>query len=205
MWRWLVREWNWPAAACFTAVFLLVLGPVFAAVAGTALTLVYVQLPIYMLHQWEEHSGDRFRLYANRTLGGGREALTPAATFWINSLGVWGVDLAALYLAWLIEPSAGLVAGYLAVVNAVPHLGAALLRREYNPGVVTAALLLLPIGGWCVVRAGEGAGVWPHAVALATAVGLHALIVAHVVRRLSTLSSAAEPATSPRGHGSQSA
>lgn len=196
MWRWLVREWNWPAAACFAAVFLLVLAPPFAAVAGSALALIYLQLPAYMLHQWEEHSSDRFRLYVNRTIGGGRQALTPTATFWINSLGVWAFDLAALYLAWWVAPSAGLVAGYLAVVNAVPHLGAAVLRREYNPGVVTAALLLLPVGGWCVVRVGSGAGVWPHAVALAAAIGLHALIVAYVMRRLSILSSAAEPATS---------
>jgi hypothetical protein len=199
MWRWLVREWNWPAAACFAAVFLLVLAPLFAALAGPALALVYLQLPAYMLHQWEEHSGDRFRLYVNRTVGRGREALTPAAAFWINSLGVWAVDLAALYLAWLVEPSAGLVAGYLAVVNAVPHLGAALLRREYNPGAVTAALLLLPIGSWCIVSVGSGAGVWAHAVALAVAAGLHALIIAYVVRRLSMLS-AAEPGTSPATH-----
>jgi hypothetical protein len=187
MWRWLVRDWQWPAAACFAAAFLLVLAPLFGAAAGISLTLIYLQLPIYMLHQWEEHAGDRFRLYVNRTIGGGREALTPAATFWINSLGVWAIDLAALYLAWAVAPSAGLVAGYLAVVNAIPHVGAALVRREYNPGVATAVLLFLPVGGWCVVRVGSGAGVWAHAAGLAIAVGLHAMIMAYVAKRLSVL------------------
>src|SRR5215813_14043384 len=100
MWRWLVCDWQWPAAAVFAGVFLLTLVPLFAGLAGAALTLVYVQLPVYLLHQGEEHIGDRFRLYVNRAVGGGREALTPAATFWINSLGVWVYNLVFLYLAW---------------------------------------------------------------------------------------------------------
>jgi hypothetical protein len=167
MWRWLVRDWQWPAAALFAAVFLLALLPVFAAHAGAALALVFLQLPVYMIHQWEEHTGDRFRQYANRTIGGGREALTPAGTFWINSLGVWGVDLAALYLAWKVEPAAGLVAGYLAVVN--------------------AAGLLLPAGGWCVWQAGSECGWLPHVLGLASAVGVHVVVVGYVAGRLARL------------------
>jgi hypothetical protein len=187
MWRWLVRDWQWPAAALFAAVFLLALLPVFAAHAGAALALVFLQLPVYMIHQWEEHTGDRFRQYANRTIGGGREALTPAGTFWINSLGVWGVDLAALYLAWKVEPAAGLVAGYLAVVNAVLHIGPAVARREYNPGLVTAAGLLLPAGGWCVWQAGSECGWLPHVLGLASAVGVHVVVVGYVAGRLARL------------------
>lgn len=187
MWRWLVRDWQWPAAALFSAVFLLAILPVFAAQATTALTLVFLQLPVYMIHQWEEHAGDRFRQYANRTIGGGREALTPAATFVINSLGVWGVDLAALYLAWTVEAAAGLVAGYLAVVNAVLHIGPAVARREYNPGLVTAAGLLLPAGGWCVWQVGWECGVLPHALGLAAAISVHVAVVGYVVGRLARL------------------
>src|SRR5215471_13958423 len=117
MWDWLVRQWQWPAAALFAATFLLLLVPMIAPHVGTPLTLLLVQLPIYMLHQWEEHAGDRFRLYTNRVIGHGQEALTPTATFWINCLGVWVVDLTALYFAWLVAPAAGLAAGYLALVN----------------------------------------------------------------------------------------
>ena len=91
--RWLVQEWHWPAASLFAACLLLLLAPAWLSVAGPALTLVYLQLPVYMLHQWEEHTGDRFRQYINQRLAGGREALTPTATFWINVIGVWAVDL----------------------------------------------------------------------------------------------------------------
>ena len=201
MWRWLVRDWQWPAAALFAAAFLLALTPLFAASAGTALTLLYVQLPAYMLHQWEEHSGDRFRLYVNRIVGGGREVLTPAATFWVNSLGVWGIDLAALYLAWAVRPSAGLAAAYLAVVNAVPHLGAGLVRREYNPGMVTAALLFLPLGGWCIAQVGSGAGLRAHAAGLAVAVGVHVVLIVYVAARLARLQAGAEPGAAAGGGG----
>ena len=187
MWTWLVREWQWPTAALFAGVMLLAVLPPVAFFAGTAVALVFAQLPIYMLHQYEEHAGDRFRRYINATLGGGREALTPGATFWINSLGVWAVDVLALYLAWLVAPSAGLVAGYLPLVNALAHIGPTLARREYNPGLVTAVVLFLPAGGWCVYETGSGDGFWPHAAGLAGAIAIHAAIVGYVVRRLARL------------------
>ncbi len=188
MWNWLVRQWHWPAAALFTALFLLAILPLVYWSAGLALALVFVQLPIYMIHQWEEHSGDRFRHYINRTIGGGREALTPSATFWINSLGVWGVDLLAIYLALAIAPWAGLMAGYLAVVNAIPHLATTIRRREYNPGVISAAILFLPMGTWCIAIAGANAGWQAHAAGLLFAVGVHIAIIVHVARRLARLS-----------------
>jgi Protein of unknown function with HXXEE motif len=187
LWTWLVRQWQWPYAALFTAAFLFALLPFIAGGAGGLLALVFVQLPIYMLHQWEEHAGDRFRMYANRVIGGGREALTPTATFWINCLGVWAVDLAALYLAWAITPAAGLIAGYLALVNSLLHIGPALVRREYNPGLVTAVVLFPFAGGWCVLSVGATCGLLPHLIALAAAIGIHLLIVAYVATRLARL------------------
>lgn len=187
MWKWLVRDWQWPAATLFAALFLVALMPLVAISAGILLTLVYVQLPIYMLHQWEEHTGDRFRLYVNRTIGHGQEALTPAATFWINSLGVWLVDLVAIYLAWLIGPAAGLAAAYLAVVNAVPHIGMAIRRREYNPGLISAATMLLPIGLWCVIQVGISAAWTWHLAGLVVAIGVHAAIILYVAKRLARL------------------
>jgi hypothetical protein len=76
-----------------------------------------------MIHQGEEHVGDRFRTHANRTLGNGSELLTRSATFWINSLSVWLVDLLALYAVLVFGPWAGLSATYLALVNAILHRG----------------------------------------------------------------------------------
>jgi hypothetical protein len=183
MWKWLVKDWQWPAASLFAALFLFAILPLFAGIAGTALALVFAQLPIYLVHQWEEHTGDRFRAYVHRRLSGGREVLTPGLTFVINFLAVWIFDLAALYFAWGAIPAAGLAAGYLAIVNAVVHILPAIVRREYNPGLATAVVLFLPIGGWCVWEVGAGVGFRAHVIALNLAVGGHALIFAGLAIR----------------------
>ena len=143
---WLVAKWQWPAATLFAACFLAVLAPMVFHYAGTPLGLVYLQLPIYMLHQFEEHRGDRFRIWVNRTIGHGREVLTPIATFWINSLLVWGLDLVALYLACFVSLWLGLIAIYMPIVNGIAHVVPAIINRRYNPGLVTGIVLFLPVG-----------------------------------------------------------
>lgn len=185
IWNWLVIQWQWPSATLFAALSLLAIFPVVIPHIGPALALVLIQLPIYMLHQWEEHAGDRFRQYVNRVIARGQEALTPAATFWINCLGVWAVDLLAAYLATALGPAAGLAAGYLAVVNSLLHIGPAVARRQYNPGLATACLLLLPFGIGCLAVAGKDCGWQPHAIGLAVALLVHLAVVAQVALRLS--------------------
>jgi hypothetical protein len=186
IWEWLVRDWQWPYAGLFAGCFLLVLTPVWFHVAGLALTLVYVQLPLYLLHQYEEHAGDRFRLFVNARLAAGREALTPAATFWTNSLGVWGLDLIALYLACFVDLALGLLAPYLAVVNGVTHLVAAVVLRGYNPGLATAVVLFLPVGGWSIqeIAVAGNAGWGSHALAAGVAVAIHVGLVVYIRRRV---------------------
>lgn len=191
MMKWLVEKWNWPAVSLFAACLLMALAPVWFVTGGLALTLVYLQLPIYMLHQWEEHSGDRFRLYINRTIGGGREVLTPAATFWINSLGVWLVDLIALYLACFVNLSLGVIAIYLPLVNSLGHIIPGLAKREYNPGLWTSLILFLPLGTWSLLRVATASNApWgAHALGIGIALAVHAAIMIHVARRLKQLRS----------------
>jgi hypothetical protein len=182
VWRWLVLDWQWPAAAAVSGVGMLLALPGLAPRLGWPLGLVYLQLPFYLLHQAEEHLGDRFRRYVNKHLFAGRDVLTRTATFWINSLGVWAADLLALDLAGVVSLAAGLFAGYLAAVNGVMHVAQAIGRREYNPGLWTAIGLLLPGGAICVAVVGRAAGCgWgAHVAALAAAIGIHAVIIAWI-------------------------
>jgi hypothetical protein len=59
-----------------------------ASETGLVLALIYLQLPLYKLHQLEEHAGDRFRRFVKHRLAGGKDALTPRATLVINVVGV---------------------------------------------------------------------------------------------------------------------
>jgi hypothetical protein len=184
--RWLIGEWQWPYAAAFAACFLLALVPVVWSEGGIAATLIYVQLPIYMLHQLEEHHDDAFRRYVNDRLAGGREALTRGATFAINLLGVWVLDLAAILLAYYVDPGLGLIAVYLAGVNAVVHLLVAATRREYNPGLATAVALFVPLTIWATleINARYEVSTGTNLLALGVALLGHLLIVVTLRVRL---------------------
>jgi hypothetical protein len=189
------KDWffnNWMYAGFVAGLFLLAVTPIFAGALSLPLLLIYLQLPIYMIHQLEEHNHDRFRLWANEVIGGGLEALTPPAVVFINVVGVWAVNLIALYLSHFVDVGLGLIAVYLTLINAVVHiLGAGVLRR-YNPGLVTAVLLFLPVGIYAltVVSHAPGVTATDHVIALTTAIILHLAIIAYVKRRLALLSNA---------------
>jgi hypothetical protein len=186
-------EWfnrNWMNAGVITGLFLLALVPLLAGSWSLPLLLVYLQLPIYMLHQLEEHHGDRFRQFVNEHIAHGLPALTTPAVVFINVPGVWGIDLLALYLARFVELGLGLIAVYLTLVNTLAHIASAVVLRGYNPGLVTALVLFLPVGGWALVTVSGAPGVTVthHIIGLGLAVLVHAAIVVHVKLRVRALS-----------------
>lgn len=184
-WRWLVDDWQWPYAGALAAGFLLVLFPVLWHTAGLALALVFLQLPVYMIHQLEEHAGERFRLYVNALLGSGADVLSRAQIFWINSLAVWLLSLVVLLLATFADLSFGLIAIYGAGFNALVHVLVALVKRGYNPGLGTAVALMIPIAVWAAIEVTRVArpGLGYELLAIALAVGIHAALIAIALRQ----------------------
>ncbi len=197
-WRWLSHlAWlasHWVTGAGFMAAALLALAPALAVALPGATFLVLLHSPAYMVHQVEEHAGDRFRRFVNGRLFGGRDGLSVAAVLVINLPLVWGLNLAAFYAALVAGPAAGLVAPYAVLVNGAIHLAAALRLRAYNPGLVTAVLLFLPLGALTLWHVGAAAGAAAHLAGLGLAVGLHAAIVLHIGRRLARLARLGAPA-----------
>lgn len=181
--NWLIA--HWVPGALMMGIALLTLAPPLIGSWGWPLALVYLHSPACMLHQVEEHTGDRFRAFVNARVFGGLEALTALDVLWINIPGVWGVNLAALYAAYYIAPGFGLVAPYLMLVNAVAHIGPAIRMRGYNPGLWTALCLFAPlslVALWQIPALG-----FQHALGLMLAIAIHAAIVARVGRRLLAL------------------
>lgn len=190
VYQWLVVRWNWPGAGAFCAVMLLILAPLVWVIGGSAIFWVFFQLPLYLLHQLEEHAGDRFRTFANATIGHGVEVLSRRATFVINSAGVWGVDLFALYLAVFVAPGWGLMALYLPLVNSLGHIGQAVAMKKYNPGLVTSILLFIPFAGFGLYSIANTTDVtWlMQVVGLLVALAVHAVVIVHVKLKLSASS-----------------
>ncbi len=174
----------WVYGGFLAGFLLLLLLPVFTAGLSMAFVFVVLQLPIYMLHQYEEHDDDRFRRFVNREIGGGRDVLSSGAVFVINVGGVWLLNVVSIWLAATAGIGFGLIGIYATLVNALVHLGPALAMRRYNPGLVTAIVLFLPLGGlgaWLVTATGR-AGVPYHLLGLGAAIVLHLAIVGYVLR-----------------------
>jgi hypothetical protein len=185
-------ERNWMYTGVVAGMFLLAVVPLAAAGWSVPMLLIYLQLPIYLLHQLEEHYDDRFRRFVNEHIAGGREALTTPAVVFINVPGVWGINLVAIYLAYFVDLGLGLIAIYLTLVNAILHLVSTIVLRCYNPGLITALVLFLPVGTWALLAVSGAAGVTTtyHLLGLGVALLIHVAIVLHVKLRVRELSAA---------------
>tara|TARA_R110002020_G_scaffold89135_18_gene218258 strand:- start:8323 stop:8871 length:549 start_codon:yes stop_codon:yes gene_type:complete len=141
---------HWVYGGALAALVLLSLTPFLAF--GPVLTAVYLALPVYMIHQYEEHDDDRFRRFVNTLLAGRSRGLSRADVFWINIAGVWALLVATLWAAATINPGWGSVATWLLGLNGLIHVAQAVALRRYNPGLVTALILFLPLAAWLFVH-----------------------------------------------------
>ena len=174
---------NWVYGGVIAGLMLLALTPLLAARWTWAETLVFLALPVYMLHQYEEHDNDRFRHYVNTVMLPGRGGLSLRATWIINIIGVWGLLTLVLWLVHRVDTGWGTIAAYLTLINAVAHIGPAIRGRAYNPGLATAALLFLPLGAATLHALWPLAQARHHAGGIALVVGLHAWIMLHAGRK----------------------
>jgi len=190
---------NWVYGGFLAAFLLLLLAPLFVGAWPSSLAAAFFCLPAYMLHQYEEHDNDRFRIFMNQMLAGGRDALTLPAVFIINVPGVWGVIALSIWLAARVHPGLALIAVYLPLLNAVIHMVHAVVMRSYNPGLVSAILLFLPVCGWClrVIQQSGNGTVAMHAIGLGSALAIHLVIAVWVLRNRRRLVSIAPRSYSP--------
>ena len=176
----------WVYGGALAGLLLLALSPLLLAGWEAPIAATFLHLPAYMIHQYEEHDRDRFRLFFNQTLGQGLDVLSPLAVFITNVPGVWGVISIALYGSVYLGLGWALVAVYLVLVNALVHMAHAVLFKRYNPGLVTALVVFMPLGLYTlnlVNQAGAGTPL-NHLLGMSSAVAIHGAILLHVKRKL---------------------
>lgn len=179
----------WMYGGTLAGILLLLLTPVLTAEWPLILTLCFLHLPVYMLHQYEEHDQDKFRLFFNASIGKGHDVLSPLAVFITNVPGVWGILTLSLYAATWSDPACTLFSSYLVLVNAFVHIVHAVLFKRYNPGLFTAIVLFIPLGLFTIVTLNQlGLGsVMQHSLAFISALVIHAAILLHVKQKLKLL------------------
>jgi Protein of unknown function with HXXEE motif len=172
-------EKNGSHAAPFLAVFSIAFLFAFRGQMDTVIFLIWLQTPVYLLHQTEEYilPGGFLRFFNRNILGSDQEEF-PAGlslSLWINVLIIYiafpgSAILAMQYGAWL-----GLWAAYFSILNAASH-AVMFFRFGYNPGLVVSAVLNIPIGVltvWYFVANGIASG-GEHLISLLIAVAVQA-------------------------------
>ena len=152
--------------------------------------LVCLMLPMYMLHQFEEHG---FNLFAQRyhfieelcaSLGYRELSRCPASPSFVLAvnLGVWipGV-LAILYRRRNIM--VGACAMGIPLVNAAVHVGVGIAQHHYNSGLLTAVGLFVPICAWTLFQLWRSGTLDKARLAsvLASVVAVHLVLIASVL------------------------
>ena len=185
--NWFIQSWS--RVGLPLGIVLLLLSPFLLKGVGVILFLVFLQLPVYMFHQYEEHAHGRFRDFINQMIGGGKLILSDTAIFWINILLVWVLDLSILYIAVYWNSSLGLIAAYLTLFNGLTHIIVALVQRRYNPGLWTSIVLFLPLGGASIVilTMATQAAILYQVIGLVSAILVHGIILIYIRRSMHSL------------------
>lgn len=182
---------DWVYGGLLAGCFLMLLFPLLTMGWPIYMKLCYLSLPTYMFHQYEEWNQDRFRVFINNHLGDGKNLLTHKAGFVINIFGVWGVIVIAMYLAYFVDPGYAAIAAFLLLINAFVHIAASFVLRVYNPGLITAVLMFLPLGLYLVrsINQANEEGMGYLVVGLIVAIAIHLSIVIYLLIRKRSIAS----------------
>jgi hypothetical protein len=142
----MVEDYTWSRVGLPAALLILLMLPLLVTDDNWSLVLLLTLLPVYMIHQYEEHAHGRFASDINETFGKGHIVMSPLAIFAINIGTVWAVFAISFYLARFVAAGFAFIPVYLTLLNALLHMGMALRMRKYNPGLSTSIALFLPWG-----------------------------------------------------------
>jgi hypothetical protein len=156
--------------------------------------LVCLTLPVYMLHQFEEHGtnllGQRYQFLADlcAMLGYPDPSRCPADPVFVLAVncggGVWLPGLFAI-LFRRSNPLIGACVMGIPLVNALFHIGPAVALGAYNSGLATAVLLFVPMCAWTLAqfRRRDLLGLRQLACVVGSGLLVHAVLIGSVLGR----------------------
>lgn len=152
--RWLVT--NWYKSTVFAAIYSLMFIFLFVLEKDFALFLIWLHVPVYLLHETEEFvfPGGFPEQMTEMFFGKGHDvpyALMKAG-FWINVPFIFlGFPFVAT-LATLFGVGWGMYLVYFTLVATLPHLFQAVKSRHfYNPGMVASVFLNIPVSLFTII------------------------------------------------------
>jgi hypothetical protein len=161
-WSWFDLHWCWIGLAMSAALLVLLFATdIFRSQPGMSrwrdpVWLAWLAPASYMIHQFEEYGidafGQRFAfpdvLCAAVSMPPYPACSLPEAVFvGINIPVIWGAGLVCALMSRR-HRFVGLGLYAIHFTNALSHIGVAIASGSYNPGALTATLILLPLSLW---------------------------------------------------------
>jgi hypothetical protein len=149
--NWLYK--NWAKLSFLLAIIVTIFIFVFIKTENSVLFLIWIQIPIYLLHQFEEHRWNGFKNYINKKVFNvqkGDFPLNDKNIFWINIPIIWILMPIFAGLS-SINIMFGLWIPFFAVFNSLSHVIFSIQNWEYNPGLIVSLILGIPVGTYALI------------------------------------------------------
>jgi hypothetical protein len=181
------RNQNWAKITPFIGIVSFVL--LFLFIRPTeALFWAYINIPLYLFHQAEEHFWPGgFKDYMNSVIFGlpqGQVSLNDRKVFWINIILVWLAFLVFGLLS-LVNIGFGLLIIVFSIMNCITHITQGIKRKEWNPGLVMATIqfLLSLYAAYFVTMTGLKYRIWWWVGTVLFSALLHGMLFRFVMKK----------------------
>jgi hypothetical protein len=177
---------NWAFMTLPIAVFSAIILFSSFSMIGWIAFLVWMQFPVYLIHQFEEHAyPGGFKDYINRNVFNSKKEDTPLNdkdVFWINIPIIWFLFPLAAVLSQTLDPQIGVFLPVFGLFNASTHLIAACVKRMYNPGFFVSLIVNFPTGIFTllVMKHQNFLGFTSFILAVLSTILLHLAMIAYI-------------------------
>ncbi|HLL77758.1 MAG TPA: HXXEE domain-containing protein [Pyrinomonadaceae bacterium] len=127
---------------------------------------------VHIVEEWR--GGEGFPAWFSRVMGA---RLTAEQFLALNAYALAGMTLGVV-LTLLFRQMRWLLVGFGAAVliNGLAHIGASALTRSYSPGVVSGALLWLPLGAWMLAAGRKDLSRRDFSVGVVVGIAMHVVV-----------------------------